>query len=92
MFLQPPHRHCLPNPSFIIKIMLWYPPTVSGQVPSGRSGHSGCVLPQTNELVVFGGVKNGKWLNSVSILDTNRWKWSTLKAVGDAPPPRSYHR
>ena len=48
-------------------------------------------MPQTNELVVFGGVKNGKWLNSVSILDTNRWKWSTLKAVGDAPRPRSYH-
>ncbi|KAL7543334.1 hypothetical protein ACHAXR_012657 [Thalassiosira sp. AJA248-18] len=73
------------------EIMLWYPPTVSGNVPGGRSGHSGCVLPQTSELVVFGGVKNGKWLNSVSILDTNRWRWSTLKAVGDAPPPRSYH-
>eukprot|EP00579_Thalassiosira_antarctica_P016512 CAMPEP_0201933644 /NCGR_PEP_ID=MMETSP0903-20130614/32005_1 /ASSEMBLY_ACC=CAM_ASM_000552 /TAXON_ID=420261 /ORGANISM="Thalassiosira antarctica, Strain CCMP982" /LENGTH=625 /DNA_ID=CAMNT_0048473641 /DNA_START=30 /DNA_END=1907 /DNA_ORIENTATION=+ len=73
------------------EIMLWYPPTVSGQVPSGRSGHASCVLPQTNSLVVFGGVKNGKWLNSVSILDTNRWKWTSLKAAGDAPPPRSYH-
>lgn len=59
---------------------------------SGRGGHASCVLPQGNELVVFGGVKNGKWLNSVSILDTNRWVWSTIKAVGDAPRPRSYHR
>ncbi|KAL9186967.1 hypothetical protein ACHAXT_010687 [Thalassiosira profunda] len=74
-----------------VDIMLWYPPAVSGQVPSGRSGHASCVLPKTNELIVFGGVKGGKWLNSSSILDTNRWKWSTLKAVGTAPPPRSYH-
>ena len=65
---------------------------MSGQIPSGRSGHSSCVLPNSNELVVFGGVKNGKWLNSVAVLDTNRWRWSTLKAVGDAPRPRSYHR
>jgi len=74
------------------EIMLWYPPTVSGQVPSGRSGHSASLLHKTNELVVFGGVKNGKWLNSLSVLDTNRWKWSTPKTIGDAPPPRSYHR
>ena len=31
-------------------------------------------------------------LNSSNVLDTNRWKWSSLKAVGDAPSPRSYHR
>lgn len=73
------------------EIMLWYPPTVSGQVPSGRSGHASCILPETNSLVVFGGVKNGRWLNSCSILDTNRWKWNTLKTIGDAPRPRSYH-
>jgi hypothetical protein len=72
-------------------IMLWYPPSVSGQIPSGRSGHSSCVISNTSELVVFGGVRNGKWLNSVAVLDTNRWKWSALKALGDAPRPRSYH-
>jgi len=73
------------------EIMLWYPPAVSGQVPSGRSGHASCILPGTSSLVIFGGVKNGRWLNSSSVLDTNRWKWNTLKAVGDAPSPRSYH-
>ncbi|KAL7548546.1 hypothetical protein ACHAWF_011837 [Thalassiosira exigua] len=72
-------------------IMLFYPPAVSGQAPSGRGGQASCVLPVTNDMVVFGGVRNGKWLNSVSILDTNRWRWSTLKALGDAPRPRSYH-
>ena len=73
------------------EIMLWYPPTVSGDVPSGRSGHTATLLPKTNELVVFGGVKGSKWLNSVSVLDTMRWKWRTPKIQGDAPKPRSYH-
>ncbi|KAL7513119.1 hypothetical protein ACHAXN_010177 [Cyclotella atomus] len=73
------------------EIMLWYPPSVSGQVPSGRSGHTASLLSSSNELVVFGGVKNGKWLNSVSVLDAGRWKWYTPKIVGDAPRPRSYH-
>ena len=73
------------------EIMLWYPPTVSGQIPSGRSGHSASVFEDTSELVVFGGVKNGKHLNSASVLDTNRWRWSSIRAVGVAPPHRSYH-
>lgn len=70
------------------EIMLWYPPSCSGDIPSGRSGHASCVL--SSKLVIFGGVRNGRWLNSLSTLDTNRWRWSTIKATGDAPKPRSY--
>lgn len=74
------------------EIMLWYPPTVTGTIPSGRSGHSASFLPDTNELVVFGGVKGSKWLNSLAVLDISRWKWSVPKiSSGDAPRPRSYH-
>jgi hypothetical protein len=73
------------------EIMLWYPPTVSGDVPSGRSGHTATMLSKTNELIVFGGVKGSKWLNTVSCLDTLRWKWRTPKIQGAAPKPRSYH-
>ena len=72
-------------------IMLWYPPAVSGKIPSGRSGHTASLLPNTNELVVFGGVKNRKWQNSVALLDTTRWKWTVPKISGSAPRPRSYH-
>lgn len=72
-------------------IMLWYPPSVSGQIPTGRSGHTASLLPNTNELVVFGGVKNNKWQNSLAVLDTSRWKWSNPKISGSAPRPRSYH-
>jgi len=73
------------------EIMLWYPPTVTGKIPTGRSGHTATLLPDTGELVVFGGVKNSKWLNTISVLDTHRWKWSNPKLLGNAPRPRSYH-
>lgn len=73
------------------EIMLWYPPSVSGDIPSGRSGHTATFLPKTNELVVLGGVKGSKWLNTVSVLDVVRWKWSSPKIQGASPKPRSYH-
>ena len=73
-------------------IMLWYPPAVSGEVPTGRSGHTATWMPNTNEVVLFGGcIKGKKWLHSVSILDTVRWIWSTPSIQGVAPKSRSYH-
>jgi len=71
------------------EIMLWYPPQVTGDVPSSRSGHTATVLG--NDLVVFGGVKGRKWLNTVSVLDCTVWRWTSIKAAGAAPQPRSYH-
>lgn len=63
-------------------IMLWYPPAVSGDVPTGRSGHTATLLPNTNELVLFGGVKGARWLNTVTVLNTVRWVWTTPKVEG----------
>lgn len=71
------------------EIMLWYPPAVSGDAPSCRSGHTATVLG--SDLVVFGGVRGRQWLNTVSVLDCDLWQWSVAKVVGAAPPPRSYH-
>lgn len=73
------------------EIMLWYPPAASGDVPTGRSGHTATLFPSTNELILFGGVRGSKWLNSVSVLDVTRWIWTTPHIVGTAPKPRSYH-
>lgn len=72
-------------------IMLWYPPAASGDVPTGRSGHTATFFPETNELVLFGGVRGSKWLNTVSVLDVTRWIWTTPKVEGSPPKPRSYH-
>lgn len=71
------------------ELMVWYPPTVSGEVPSGRSGHAAAMVD--HDLVVFGGVKGSKWLNTVSILNTQNWVWRQVKIQGSAPKPRSYH-
>lgn len=72
------------------EIMLWYPPTVTGDAPSSRSGHTATRL-DSNLVVVFGGVKGRKWLNTVHVLDCTVWKWIAVKVAGTAPPPRSYH-
>ena len=73
------------------EIMLWYPPAASGDVPTGRSGHTATFFPSTNELILFGGVRGSKWLNSVSVLDVTRWIWTSPHISGTAPKPRSYH-
>lgn len=73
------------------ELMLWYPPSVSGLIPSGRSGHTASILPNSNDLLIFGGVKGTKWTNSVAVLDISRWKWDVPKILGDGPCPRSYH-
>jgi Galactose oxidase, central domain len=72
-------------------IMLWYPPAATGDVPTGRSGHSSVFFPETNEMVLFGGVRGSKWLNAVSILDISSWVWTTPKVEGMPPKPRSFH-
>jgi len=73
------------------EILLWYPPSASGDLPSGRSGHTATLLENNNELVIFGGSKSNKFLNSVSVLDTTSWIWTTPKIQGVAPKARSYH-
>mmetsp|Transcript_15847 Transcript_15847/g.36690 ORF Transcript_15847/g.36690 Transcript_15847/m.36690 type:complete len:663 (-) Transcript_15847:135-2123(-) len=73
------------------EIMLWYPPAASGDVPTGRSGHTATFFPATNELILFGGVHGSKWLNSVSVLDVTRWIWTSPNIAGTVPKPRSYH-
>jgi Galactose oxidase, central domain len=62
---------CSQFPSLLSK---WYPPQVSGDLPSGRSGHCATLLPASsnNELVIFGGAKSGKHLTTVSVLNTKQ--------------------
>ena len=76
---------------FILHRTHRYPPTVSGEIPAGRSGHTASILSDYL-MVVFGGVKANKYQRVVSVLDTNRWMWTAPpKIMGDAPRPRSYH-
>ncbi|KAG7347007.1 galactose oxidase [Nitzschia inconspicua] len=72
-------------------IMLWYPPAATGDIPTGRSGHSSVYFPETNEMILFGGVRGSKWLNAVSILDISSWVWTSPRVDGTPPKPRSFH-
>ncbi|KAL3917012.1 MAG: hypothetical protein SGILL_004912 [Bacillariaceae sp.] len=72
-------------------IMLWYPPAATGDIPTGRSGHSCVFFEQTDEMVVFGGVRGSTWLNTVSVLDISSWVWTTPRIDGSTPKPRSFH-
>jgi len=73
------------------EIMLWYPPSISGVAPSACSGHTATLLPITNNLVVFGGVKNNRWKNNIAVLDTQCWSWKVPKVSGLIPRARSDH-
>jgi Galactose oxidase, central domain len=69
-----------------------YPPTVTGEIPTGRSGHTATVLSSNHLMVVIGGVRANSYQRGVCLLDTNRWTWiSPPQIQGDAPRPRSYH-
>eukprot|EP00429_Kryptoperidinium_foliaceum_P002407 CAMPEP_0176014590 /NCGR_PEP_ID=MMETSP0120_2-20121206/6902_1 /TAXON_ID=160619 /ORGANISM="Kryptoperidinium foliaceum, Strain CCMP 1326" /LENGTH=610 /DNA_ID=CAMNT_0017347537 /DNA_START=59 /DNA_END=1891 /DNA_ORIENTATION=- len=69
------------------EIMLWFPPSVTGDIPTGRSGHSVTLIP--NFSLGASKARNGS---------TRYRSWtpvdgfgSTPKISGSAPKPRSYH-
>ena len=65
--------------------------TLLGDSPTGRSGHSATILSNSQDMVIFGGVRSGRWTSTMAVLDTQRWRWTSPKTQGDAPRPRSYH-
>ncbi|KAF1332509.1 Tpr repeat protein, partial [Globisporangium splendens] len=64
-----------------------------GPWPSGRDGHTMCLLSNSSKLVLFGGngQKNEDKMNDTWVLDTATGTWDELICGGDIPPPRSYH-
>ena len=74
------------------EIFVWYPPVVSGDSPTPRSGHSATFLPDSDEVVVFGGVKGSKFMNTLCVLNTKTWVWTNPKKIQGTPPKgRSFH-
>ena len=71
-------------------INLWYPPSISGKGPGGRSGHTATHI-KDNLIVFLCGRKGGKWCNSVFYLDTSRWHWMIPVIEGKPPKSRAFH-
>ncbi|XP_020368423.2 rab9 effector protein with kelch motifs [Rhincodon typus] len=72
----------------------WFPlemtPTKSIPVPRRVCGHSATYDPDTKRIYIFGGVKDEKCFNTVYILDTLTWKWSSIIGRGKVPS-LAYH-
>ena len=60
-----------------------------GAHPGGRYAFSAGYIEKTNELIVFGGAKEGELMNDVYSLDFSRHTWVKPKVTGERPPPRA---
>ena len=67
----------------------WYTPIVSGDVPSGRSGHSACMLDR--KLHIFGGWNAPDCFNDMYVLDLGIMNFTRLATTGNVPTPRTWH-
>ncbi|KAG2225048.1 hypothetical protein INT45_003248 [Circinella minor] len=72
----------------------WSIQNVTGIIPSSRSAHN-AVIGSNDQIIVFGGDNGGDYrsrlyINSVAILDTESWTWTTPTPEGTPPSRRSY--
>lgn len=67
----------------------WYTPIVTGDIPSGRSGHSACMLDR--KLYIFGGWDTTQCFNDIHVLDLGIMNFVRQSATGTVPSPRTWH-
>ena len=68
----------------------WSIVTVSGNIPSGRRGHTACIFQ--NNMIIFGGLYGlSKYLNELYLFDIVTSSWSLQTCLGDIPSPRAWH-
>jgi len=68
----------------------WIKPSVTGQVPQGREGHSLTLVDR--KLVLFGGYTDaGMSTNDLHIYDIETQDWKKLDVMGFVPMPRQFH-
>lgn len=73
----------------------WVTPTISGMVPTARTGHvaacfgGGAQKGAAADVYVFGGVSNGEVSGELFALDTKAMTWRELSPSGVAPVPRA---
>ncbi|XP_022841887.1 RING finger protein B-like isoform X4 [Olea europaea var. sylvestris] len=61
----------------------------TGILPQPRSGHT-AVNIGNSKIVAFGGLIDKKFLNDVTVYDSDVWQWSELSSFGDFPSPRDF--
>eukprot|EP00002_Diphylleia_rotans_P032324 TRINITY_DN677_c0_g1_i11.p1 TRINITY_DN677_c0_g1~~TRINITY_DN677_c0_g1_i11.p1 ORF type:complete len:1468 (+),score=296.83 TRINITY_DN677_c0_g1_i11:133-4536(+) len=68
---------------------IWYKEKSSGDVPSGRGGHSANLV--NGKMFVFGGFNFKKSFNDMYILDMETLVWTKANTIGDKPSARNGH-
>lgn len=69
----------------------WYPPALSGQPPIPRAGHCAAVIPESKNIVIYGGINGNKWLNDMHVLEElNSWSKVRMSTKSTRPTARSY--
>lgn len=68
----------------------WTAKTSQGSGADRRMGHTSTFDPVKKVIYVYGGCKNKRWFKDIHILNIETWKWTDIKAVGNAPR-RAYH-
>lgn len=67
----------------------WYRPSVSGELPSPRSGHSSTLVEDS--LIIFGGWDMPAVFSDCFALDLTMLEFARLSLAGTAPSCRSWH-
>ncbi|XP_077400831.1 kelch repeat-containing protein isoform X2 [Vanacampus margaritifer] len=72
------------------QLSIWYQPIVIGDIPSPRSGHSACVMPE-GKIYLFGGWDTPVCYNDMFVLDLGLMEFSAVQTSGHIPSPRCWH-
>lgn len=70
----------------------WYAPSIAGTPPTARAGHCAALIPDSRNVLVYGGINRSRWLNDIYVLeDLCSWKKVRTSSTKSArPAARSY--
>ena len=68
-------------------LVFWYRPSVSGQAPAARAGHTAALIG--NNMLVFGGADSVQCFDDLHVLQCSTFSWSTPMVSGSPPKARS---
>lgn len=76
---------------FDTKTLEWSTPTITGNAPYAKDGHSACIIE--NKMFIFGGFEylTDQYSQEVHYLNLDTLQWSFIVATGTPPSHRDFH-
>jgi hypothetical protein len=69
----------------------WELADMLGDVPVARWRHTSTLLPDGKDMLIFGGLCQGKRFNDTYVLSIDKMEWNIKECAGTPPHPRSHH-